>query len=193
MNLDDFKEPWQQRQRDLDGRVDHVIKKVHSRMAGFDRTIWFRDMRETFVAVLLIVWYSYDLYQPQSLLGKCGAGLGILACIFIIAVLHWAREEGKVARTDLPVEDYCEAERVRVDRQIWLLRNVHWWYLGPLFIAVAVQMGASTPDVVSLIFDLTFCVFVFGFIYWLNQVAVRSNLIPLRRELTEADHGDIAP
>ena len=155
MNLDDFKEPWQQRQRALDGRVDHVIKKVRSRMAGFDRTIWWRDMRESLAAILLIVWYCYDLFQQQSALAKCGAGLGIVACVFILAVLHWARVKGKGARPDLPVEDYRWAELDRVDRQIWLLRNVHWWYLGPLLIAVAVQIAAMMPDPEGLVMFAT--------------------------------------
>lgn len=190
MNLDDFKEPWQRRQRELDGRVDHVIKKVRSRMAGFDRTIWFRDMHESFVAVILIAWYSYDLLQPQNLPGKCGAALGILACIGIIAVLHWAREKGKVARADLPVDAYCAAELERVDRQIWLLKNVHWWYLGPLFIAVAVQIVAKSPDPSGLIMLLTLVVPLFGFIYWLNRQAVRTQLMPLRQALILANEED---
>ena len=102
MNLDDFKEPWQKRQRDLDGRVDHVIKKVRSRMSGFDRNIWWRDMRESLAAIVLIVWYGYSLLQPQNWWGKCGFVLGIVACIYIIVVFNWARVKGKVARTDLP-------------------------------------------------------------------------------------------
>jgi hypothetical protein len=193
MNLDDFKEPWQQRQRALDGRVDHVIKKVRSRMAGFDRTIWWRDMRESLAAILLIVWYCYDLFQQQSALAKCGAGLGIVACVFILAVLHWARVKGKGARPDLPVEDYRWAELDRVDRQIWLLRNVHWWYLGPLLIAVAVQIAAMMPDPEGLVMFATSVIPLFGFIYWLNQVAVKNQLMPLRQELinpTDEDTND---
>ena len=190
MNLDDFKQPWQQRQRDLDGRVDHVIKKARSRMAGFDRTIWWRDMRETFVAVLMIIWFSYDLFRPQNLLSKCGTGLLIASCLWIIAVLHWARVKGKVARADLPVEDYCKAELERVDRQIWLLRNIHWWYLGPPFVAFAVIIAAEKPDASGLIMLLTFIVPLYGFLYWLNQVAVKNQLLPLRRELEPSNDVD---
>lgn len=190
MNLDDFKQPWQQRQRDLDGRVDHVIKKARSRMAGFDRTIWWRDMQESIVAALLIVFYTYQLFQPQNLLGTFGFGLGILACVLIIAILYWARQKGKVARTDLAVEDFCQAELARVDRQIWLLRNVHWWYLGPLFVAIVLQMAAGIPEPGGLILVLSMVVPLFGFIYWLNQVAVRDQLLPLKQALTETDDDD---
>jgi hypothetical protein len=186
MNLDDFKSPWQQQQQQLGGRVDHVINAVRSRMSTFNRTIWLRDMRETLAAVGLFAYYSFCLFLPQNWLAKCGAGLGMLACIIIVAILYWARQKGKVARTDLPVEDYCVAELTRVDRQIWLLRNVHWWYLGPLFIAVAVQIAAIKQDPGGLILLLTFILPLFGFIYWLNRVAIRFQLLPLRHELASA-------
>jgi len=190
MNLDDFKPQWQQRQRDLDRSVDHVIKNVRSRMSSFDRTIWFRDMREAFAAALLSIWYSFDLFQAQNWLGKIGAGIGILACVIIVLVLYWAQRKGKVARTDLPLEDYCKAELTRVDRQIWLLRNVHWWYLGPLFVAIVVQIAGKNPSPSGLIFLLFFVLPLFGFVYWLNRVAVRFQLLPLRRELTSAINND---
>ena len=190
MNLDDFKEPWQKRQRDLDGRVDHVIKKVRSRMSGFDKSIWWRDMRESLAAIVLIVWYGYSLLQPQNWWGKCGFVLGIVACIYIIVVFNWARVKGKVARTDLPMEDYCKAELVRVDRQIWMLRNIHLTYLGPLAIALAAQIAAIRPDLTGLIMFSTMLMPLFGFIYWLNQIAVKAQLLPLREELTRAIDGD---
>lgn len=186
MNLDDFKSTWQQQQQELGGRADHVIHAVRSRMSSFDRTIWLRDMRETIAAIGLFAYYSFCLFLPQNWLAKCGAGLGMVACIMIMGILYWARQKGKVARTDLPVADYCKAELTRVDRQIWLLRKVHWWYLGPIFIAVAVQMAAIKQDLSGLILLLTFVLPLFGFIYWLNRVAIRSQLLPLRDELTSA-------
>jgi len=187
MNLDDFKPQWQQRQRDLDGSVDHVIEKVRIRMSSFDRTIWWRDMRESFAAIGLIVYYIFCLFHAgDNWLWACGAGLGILACIFIVGVLHWARRKGKAARKDLPVKDYSKAEVTRVDRQIWLLKNVHWWYLGPIFIAIIVQIAGIKPEPGGLIMLLTFVLPLFGFVYWLNQFAVRFQLRPLRNELASA-------
>ena len=195
MNLDDFKPQWQQRQRDLDDRVDHVVKRVRSRMSNFNSTIWRRDMLETIVAIGMIGWFGYDLFFAQNWLATSGNVVGILACILIVAVLQWAREKGKVARTDLPVEDYCAAELERVDRQIWLLRNVHWWYLGPLSLSIALAFASMAEFfldlvVVSFVF-LIFVVPLFAFIYWLNQLAVRKQLMPLRRELTDAMDADV--
>lgn len=186
MNLDDFKSPWQQQQQELSGRTDHVIHTVRSRLSSFDRTIWLRDMRETLAAVGLFAFYSFCLFLPQNWMAKCGAGLGMIACVIIMGILHWARQKGKVARTDLPIDDYCKAELTRVDRQIWLLRKVHWWYLGPIFIAIAVQIAAVKQDPGGLILLLTCILPLFGFIYWLNRVAIRFQLLPLRNELASA-------
>jgi len=187
MNLDDFKPQWQQRQHDLDNRVDHVIEKVRNRMSSFDRTIWWRDMREMCAAVVLFFWYGYSLFSPQNWILTCGNVLGMLACVIIVAVMYSVQVKGrKEVQPSLPVEEYCKAELTRLDRQIWLLKSVNWWYFGPLFIALVVQTAGIMPGLNGLVMVLFFLLPFFGFLYWANQVAVRFHLRPLRQELVRA-------
>lgn len=186
MNLDDFKEPWQQRQRDLGHQVDHVIKAVRSRMTWFDRVIWLRDLRESVVALLLIVWFGYEVYRNPAWITKLGFLLGILACAMIVVILNWVRITGREARPGHSLQDYCTAELARVDRQIWLLKHINWWYTGPLYVAVTIAMlGIMAPPKI-LIFLVTMLLPMAVFIHWLNQVAVRNELMPLRNDLASA-------
>jgi membrane protein YdbS with pleckstrin-like domain len=84
-----------------------------------------------------------------------------------------------------------ESSLAQVEHQIWLLRNVLWWYLLPLalsalafFAQVAWQErsgGWWTALAVSVVIALV--VIVFAGVYWLNQYAVRSELEPRRLEL----------
>ena len=191
MKLDDFKPQWQQRHRDLDGNVDHVIEKVRIRMSSFDKTIWWRDMRESGAAVLLFVWYGFSLLTPGNWLATCGTVIGMMACALIVAVMYWTRKKGrKESQPSLAVEEYCKAELTFVDWQIWLLRNVHWWCLGPLFVGMYLQYVALGPVLGQMVTFLITVGSLGGFIYWLNQLAVRKRLLPLRQELTDAMDAD---
>ena len=79
-----------------------------------------------------------------------------------------------------------------VEHQIWLLRNVHWWYLMPLAVPMLAffahtfwrasrgnlgEAGIATSLAAAIVGGL-YC-----WIYWLNQKAVRTTLEPRRREL----------
>jgi hypothetical protein len=82
----------------------------------------------------------------------------------------------------------------QVEHQIWLLRNIFWWYLLPFTIAllayfghVAWRAGMATNDwLAALAFGTFLFAFVFAlysFIYYMNQRAVRTQLEPRRQEL----------
>src|SRR5207245_1063298 len=90
-----------------------------------------------------------------------------------------------------PLLESVQESLTQVEHQIWLLRNVFWWYLLPFTISLL----AFFTHVAWLTFDkwlaaLGFATFlvVFDlaidyFIYRLNQNAVRTQLEPQRREL----------
>jgi CubicO group peptidase (beta-lactamase class C family) len=79
----------------------------------------------------------------------------------------------------------------QVEHQIWLLRNVFWWYLLPFTFAILVffahvawslsenwlvALGVATPFFVFLLA-------LYSFIDYINQRAVRCDLEPRRQEL----------
>jgi CubicO group peptidase (beta-lactamase class C family) len=82
----------------------------------------------------------------------------------------------------------------QVEHQIWLLRNIFWWYLLPFAIAISAffiqvpwQMAVETnewlPALGFAAFLLAFLVVLYFWIYRVNQRAVRTQLEPRRQEL----------
>jgi 4-hydroxybenzoate polyprenyltransferase len=79
----------------------------------------------------------------------------------------------------------------QVNHQIWLLKNVFWWYLLPIAAALGISFGVSAwhwrqegiPMATGIILFVLVCALTYGGVYWLNQIAVRKDLEPRRQEL----------
>jgi hypothetical protein len=80
---------------------------------------------------------------------------------------------------------------MQVSHQIWLLKNVFWWYLLPLQIGLAALIGsvAWQARAAGLAVIMGLAAFALGCgllgwgVYHLNQIAVRKSLEPRRQEL----------
>ncbi|TVR61019.1 MAG: hypothetical protein EA422_13030 [Gemmatimonadales bacterium] len=67
--------------------------------------------------------------------------------------------------------------------QIRLLQSVLWWYVLPLLMGVILVFGgAMGPGLATALYSVGLAVFGAG-VYWLNQQAVRLELLPRYREL----------
>ena len=79
----------------------------------------------------------------------------------------------------------------QVEHQIWLLRNIFWWYLLPPTIPILafffhvswLKSDNWSVAVIPFLSNALLLVVVFGVIYWVNQRAVRKDLEPRRQEL----------
>ena len=105
----------------------------------------------------------------------------------------------KPTEPDQPLVKIVQDSLNQVDHQIWLLRNVFWWYLLPFIIPILAFFAHVTwstwipsegwlSTLFSVCFFLFLAVFLFamyGFVYWLNQNAVRTQLQPRRNELSQ--------
>lgn len=97
----------------------------------------------------------------------------------------------KSSAPDEPLISNVQASVLEVEHQIWLLRNVFWWYILPFAVSLMAFFGqvawrASSNWVEAVIAGGGFFIFVLavnGFIYWLNLFAVRKQLEPRRQEL----------
>jgi hypothetical protein len=85
------------------------------------------------------------------------------------------------------------ASLVQVQHQIWLLRNILWWYLLPLvpgLVAILVStsresQGNGLADQLVIAFVGLICLLAFWGVYWLNQREITRILEPRRMELEE--------
>ena len=130
MNPDPLQEAWQsQPQPAID--ADRLVREFRRGEQQFAAMIFWRDVREVGVSlVLLPVWVAM------------GVGIGlpwtwylVMPGIVWIAAFMTADRMRQRRRRALPGEPLVrgvESSLAEVEHQIWLLRNVHWWYLLPL-------------------------------------------------------------
>src|ERR1017187_5143579 len=191
MNFEDMQKAWQS--QDASAKVtinaDALLKKVRRSQQQFRATIFWRDVREVGVAAFLtwlfLHWAIRDREWSLYLLAFacCAVGMFMLAD-------RWLQRKKRPVTND-SVRSCVEASLIQVNHQIWLLRNVFWWYLLP----IQVGLGALICSVVwqvrhaglAVILGLTRYAVVCGVLCWgvykLNQYAVRKTLEPRQQEL----------
>jgi hypothetical protein len=86
---------------------------------------------------------------------------------------------------------YAKEALSQVEHQIWLLRNVFWWYLLPFCISIMAFFVHVSWNSSNSLWDFSLSVgdsglillVIYGAIYGVNQYAVRKTLEPRRRDL----------
>ncbi len=92
------------------------------------------------------------------------------------------------AELNAPVFDAVKVEVQKVENQIRLLKSVAWWYLLPLFVGVMLHFWGSSASYPSKLGYTTIVLALYVFIHWLNQRAVKKNLLPLKQGLNSLLH-----
>lgn len=119
--------------------------------------------------------------------------LSIPTLIGVPAFMLWhRRKNSRPEQTDETLVESVRHSIADLEDQIWLLRNVLWWYLLPyglpiviFFAHVSWQCRTLDPLFAILFFVLLAgsTVTMYAFIYWMNQAAVRNSLVPKRNAL----------
>jgi hypothetical protein len=115
----------------------------------------------------------------------------VLVWIAFFMLAHRLRLKRQPPASGEPLHQCLESSVAQIDHQIWLLRNVLWWCLLPASLSVLAWFGQvawlarSDGWLTALVVALAVLVvaIVFAGVYWMNQIAVRSVLVPRRQEL----------
>ena len=194
MDPDNLQQAWQTDKAQIHVKIDtdHLHDEVQSAQRGFLNMIFWRDFREVAVAVIMIpLWIVYGTATSQPWAWY----LTIPALIFIIGFILIDRMRHPQLPCE-PSEPLLQSLRValtQVEHQIWLLRNVFWWYLLPFSIAIIAffiqvswnMTGSIWGALLCGLFPTLFVLALYRGIYLLNQFAVRKQLEPRRIELLE--------
>ena len=192
MNFEDMQKAWQSQDARATVVIDTgvLLKEVRRNQRQFRRTIFSRDVREVGVCAAMTVvffdwgrrWHWWSLY----LLSFC--------CLFVGAffvVDRWIQHRKQPVKND-SLQDCIRSSLLQVNHQIWLLKNIFWWYLLPILIGLAAVSGSTIwnrhrGDEAMMIgmgaFYTVFYGLVYWGVYWFNQRAVRKDLEPRRQEL----------
>ncbi|HSY18767.1 MAG TPA: serine hydrolase domain-containing protein [Candidatus Acidoferrales bacterium] len=204
MNFEDLQKAWQS--QDAGAKVtvdaDELLKKVRRNRRKFARTIFWRDVREVGVAYVLTWYFIHSglsraawyvkLGMPGAIWSLCLLGVACFGVgTFILVDRRLQRGKHPVASDSLV--NCLETSLQQISHQIWLLKNVFWWYLLPLIVPEAIfgaviavstwRLHGQTHWLSVLGTYVLICGSVSWFIYWLNLYAVKKNLEPRRREL----------
>jgi hypothetical protein len=196
MSLDDLQQTWQsQDPLRLSIEPNGLLVELRRKQREFKVTLFWRDFREVAAAVVVTVVFAiYGLAfgdWPWFLV----AGSGVFVGGFIL--FDRFRRRGRAAAFGDSLVGCVEASLDEVEHQIWLLRNIFWWYLLPptiglvtVFVYDAIGIDATIWwRWIEFLIPIAIIAVVFGGAYWLNQYAVRANLEPRRQELLAVREG----
>lgn len=204
MDPDDFQQAWraQPPEKRLEADAESLLDEVRRKQAEFAAVILWRDVREIGVSLLMIPLWIY-LGLTGSLPWTWYLTIPALLWIAGYMLADRKRRNRRTPEPGEPLRQCAEGSLAQVEQQIRLLRNVHWWYLLPLALPMLAFFGqvawrtrsGGWWTVLTLFVVVGFVAMVFTGIYWLNLVAVRSDLEPRRRELEAllASLGDETP
>jgi hypothetical protein len=191
MNFEDLQQAWQSQNAGAKMTIntDLLLKEVRRNQQHFRATIFWRVAREVGVtaimACLFLHWAMRDREWSLYLLSFACLGVGTF-----LLVDRWLQHQKRPV-TNNPLRSCLEASLLQVNHQIWLLKNVLWWYLLPLAAAVGISIGtaiwktrhAGYAAMIGWGLILLVGGLIYWGIYWLNQFAVRKSLEPRRQEL----------
>jgi hypothetical protein len=193
MQPDKYQQAWQAHSSQTRVTVDAdlLLREVQRNRRDFRAMIFLRDFREVVVGLVLIpVWFYLGI--KMSLPWTWWLTVPVLVWMAGFVLVYRKRHMPKPSEPDEPLLPCVKTSLTEVEAQIWLLRNVFWWYLLPPSISISaffVQSGWSVRALgwlLALAFVVVLevmLVVLYGGIYFLNQYAVRSQLEPRRREL----------
>jgi hypothetical protein len=192
MDPDNFKQAWQTQasQSCLTIDVEPLLKEVRRNQRYFAAIIFWRDVREVGMSLLLVPLFIYlgvKLSLPWTWYLTVPALVWFAGFMFADRMRHRRQppEPGE------PLRQHVESSLAQVEHQIWLLRNVFWWGLLPAGLSVVALFGqvawltrsGGWPMALVIAGLAAVAVSILAYLYSLNQNAVHSELEPRREEL----------
>ncbi len=191
MSFDDVQANWQAHDHPtrLNIDADLLLKEVSRNHRSMESALIQRDLAEVIAAAIVTGGFGcLAVLMREWSLFLCAAG-GLFVGAFFVADRFIQRRRRAVPGVSL--HSYIQASLAQVDHQIWLLRNIFWWYLLPLvpgIFAFLASLAWKTPrngTVEQLIIASVgaICVASFWLAYRINLRAVKNTFEPRRIEL----------
>ncbi|TWT87072.1 serine hydrolase domain-containing protein [Neorhodopirellula pilleata] len=192
MSLDKYQQAWKAEasQVQVTFDADLLSKEVQQSHDTFRSMIFWRDVREVGTSLVMIpIWFVMGI--GMSLPWTWYLTVPALLWIAGFMLVDRRRHPQRPSDPGEPLLFYVKESRAQVEHQIWLLRNVFWWYLLPpsisimaFFTNVAWDSSESWLGFIFVAgFEGIFLFLLYGWVYRLNQRAVRDQLEPRRIDL----------
>ena len=192
MSLDKYQQAWKAEasQVQVTFDADRLSDEVQRSHESFRSMIFWRDVREVGMSLVMIpIWLVMGAFTslPWTWYLTVPALLWVAGFLLVDRQRHPQGPSGPGE----PLLFYVNESLTQVEHQIKLLRNVFWWYLLPFSVSLMaffLQVGwrsSSTWWQFALVagFFGVFQLVIYGWIYRVNQRAVRDQLEPRRQDL----------
>ncbi len=199
MKFDELKKAWQGQDAGRKVQIDTeaLAKLIRREQANWSSLLLRRDLLEVAICCLVIPFCLYSAIKMDLFTMYLVAGGALFVALFFI--VDRLLQRNRQPHEDQPLVEFITQSIDQNDHQIWLLRNVFWWYLLPPGIGIAVVLGDSLyiflvtdgPSqfriwaVLYLAAVALGCVLIYRWVYRRNQRAVRDDLLPRKQELSD--------
>jgi hypothetical protein len=138
------------------------LEEIRAKAKRLERIVARRNRREYVGAVVGVAGFGWIMWVGPSGIIRVGAGLFIVAVIFVVYRLH-SRGSTPPLPAELGMRSALEFHCLQLVRQRDLLRSVWWWYLLPLLPGMlVVQIGRALVHPERLTGVVIYCVVVVG-------------------------------
>lgn len=192
---DNYQQAWQAHssQTRITIDTDLLLKEVQRSQRDFQCAIFYRDFREVVVAILMLpLWFYMGIKMELPWTWYLTVPAFVWMAGFML--VYRMRHKQDPDKPDDTLLHCVKRSLTEQEDQIWLLRNIFWWYLLPPSISILAFFAhvtwMDTEDWLDGLsrapafgFLSAFLFALYYFVYYLNQRYVRKQLEPRRREL----------
>ena len=138
MDPDKYQQAWQAQSSQTRVTVDAdlLLKEVQRNQRDFRATIFRRDVRRsrrgTADAARVVLSWASRVSLPWTWYLTVPAIIWVVGFILVDRMRH----QQKPSEPGEPLLECVKDSLTQVEHQIWLLRNVFWWYLLPFTISI---------------------------------------------------------
>ena len=163
---------------------EKLMSELTINMKKFDKKVFYRDLREIIIAIIMLPIFVFIAYAIPMILSKVGAIILSLWCIYVI---YYLRKNNKQNPNldQLPNKEYLTEKRAFLLNQYNLVNGALYWYITPFCIGTLFFInGVDLPLGKSILFN-GIIIAMSAVIYFMNKKAARVNIQP---KIDEVDH-----
>ncbi len=197
MHADELKELWSKQPPPSAGEArvsPALVWRLASESSRFERTIFWRDLREWLATILLAGAFLYTGCAHKHIHWPIvGAAIIVFLPMTYVAIRNRKRPKPEASAN---LTSHLRDSIAELRLQVELLRSVGRWYLAPIalsgllvgadvFFTTPVPIGMRGRLLIPLLFGAVVTSAVFYGVWKLNQSAARNRLEPRLRQLEE--------
>ena len=183
---DDLQRLWRAGSGDVAANTAELIHNMRGKMLDFDRTIRWRDLRESAAAAFIAIVFSWFAIRGGAPLERFANVWLALWGVCLVFFLRRYSQASRKPTPDMTLSAYTRALQERYERQIRLLKNAKYWYVLPFWAGMMLSAVAYLEHQGNILRFLILSAGVTAFsgaIWWLNESIAAGYIESKRREL----------